>query len=71
MISCLDGRASSLTLEITSLYGPKNDGGAGYHRRCRQGCKKAAENKSVSGECVWGQEYVLQPNIFTHQSCSR
>jgi hypothetical protein len=26
MIGCLDGRASPLTLEITSLYGPKYDG---------------------------------------------
>jgi hypothetical protein len=33
--------------------------------------KKPPGNKIVGEDCVWGQEHVIQPKIFPHQTCER
>ncbi len=36
------------------------------------GCKNFSENNIITGgECMWGQEYVINPDKFSHQSCWR
>jgi hypothetical protein len=56
----LAGGASPITLQTPTHYGSSYDRGTGFCRYTHQCCKMLVGNKIIGGECVLGQEYVIQ-----------
>jgi hypothetical protein len=69
LISRLAASGGPMTAILSTPSSKDYDGSGRFRRRARQVCQKSAESNQNHQQCVWGQEYVIQPNKVPQQSC--